>query len=213
MSSTTKPPRRTRVATTIAQLLLVLMLLSSGFVLFLDVYQSVKGPGVKVDVQLSWQQMDTVPGPAIPPGAEYGNDAGVRKLTTPPLPLGTRLFASAGTILYGLAVIVGLVYLAQLLGAIERGEPFAARNARRLSAIGACVLAGGVAAPWLTRWGKREALAAIGMDRDLFSEVAVSDVYSSDHSSMGLLIGLIVLAVAHVVRRGRQLSEDSEGLV
>ncbi|MGH3995142.1 MAG: hypothetical protein ACRDSN_22090, partial [Pseudonocardiaceae bacterium] len=66
---------------------------------------------------------------------------------------------------------------------------------------------GGAVAPWLSFWGGREVLAHLGASRDLALLPEDSLGFTA------VLLALIVLAAAKAFRRGRQLAEDTEGLV
>ncbi|MGH3983415.1 MAG: DUF2975 domain-containing protein [Pseudonocardiaceae bacterium] len=201
-------PNETRSLVSVVLLLAAMLGLLGAGSLLVDV---LRGPGVQVGVRVPADMLRTAlvqlpvpPGATLSSGTSYG---GAAELVTPQLPLGLRLFGGAGAFMGQLAWVAGALYVRRVLLMVERGEPFTQRNAGRLVRVAGLIFLGGTVAPWLSYWGGREVLAHLEVPRDLALPPG---------GNLGLtavLLALIVLAAAKAFRRGRQLAEDTEGLV
>ena len=94
---------------------------------------ALRGPGAEVGMRVpedmlsaALTQLPVPSGTRLWSGTLYG---GAAELVTLELPLGLRLFAGAGALVGQLAWAAGALYVRRVLLAIERGEPFARRNA------------------------------------------------------------------------------------
>ncbi len=121
------------------------------------------------------------------------------------LPWQLRLASEAGFALTWLAIGLGALMVAQVLGTIIRGEPFSSRNPRRIAVVAGCVLVGGTLAPMI----QGEATSLILSHVDLGHRVGSSIPLEL----LPFLITALIFVVAGAFQRGSQLTADTEGLV
>lgn len=117
-----------------------------------------------------------------------------------------QLLARGNWLVGGLAVLVGALALAPVLGSIADGRPFASGNGRRLVALAAAVAAGGVLAPLLPQVAGTLVLRRTGLGGPTF-------VTTPSLALEPLLIGAVVLTVAAAFRAGERMTDDVRGLV
>jgi hypothetical protein len=118
--------------------------------------------------------------------------------------MGQRLLLALPQIIGSLLLFV-LALLLQMARTLRGGDVFAAKNARRLSAIGLTVLFQAALAPVL--------LATT-------TEMLVSGTPTADHIPFSatftgeyVLLAFLILALGEVFRRGTKLRADTDGLV
>lgn len=149
-------------------------------------------------------------GRPLPPGTflVQGEHATAR-LFVPDLPVGLSLVVGAGEALAGLGIFVAALYGRRLLLSIWDGRPFDRRNPRRLVAIAAGLAVGGSGAAVVATLASAAVLAHL--DIDTAGGALSTRRWWLDLD--GLWWALIALALAEAFRRGRQLTEDADGLV
>lgn len=117
-----------------------------------------------------------------------------------------QLLARGTWLVGGLAVLVGALALAPVLGSIAEGRPFASGNGRRLVVLAAAVAAGGVLAPLLPQVAGTLVLRRTGLAGAPF-------VTTPSLALEPVLAGAVVLAVAAAFRVGERMADDVRGLV
>ncbi len=119
---------------------------------------------------------------------------------------GQRLQYLAGPLLVTGTAMVVMALLLLVARSQRRGEPFTLANARRVSAVGAVLAAGGTLAPFLTNV----------MHNALLESTAAAPLVRTNEFTISFLwvaVGLVVASVGEVFRRGVALREDVDGLV
>jgi hypothetical protein len=121
------------------------------------------------------------------------------------VPWWLRLSSEAGFAWTWFAIGFGALMVSRVLSAIAWGDPFDARNPRRIALIGGCVVVGGIVAP------VAQDLAATA----IVAHVDLTDRVSTpvDFSFVPLFVAGLVFVVASAFQRGRQLTADTEGLI
>ncbi len=145
----------------------------------------------------------------VSPRGERAGIVGIGETTV------TLIFADptpAQRLLYAVPVVLGtviiLLVLMLLLGiarTLRSGDPFVAGNARRVTAIAALALIGGIATQVVDQFVKAELLQAPGVPEQ------ITPVF--ELSFLPVIVGLPLAFFAEVFRRGTKLREDVEGLV
>ncbi len=109
---------------------------------------------------------------------------------------------TGSTVLSGLVVVAAIFFLWRVVRTIRFGNPFDPANGRRLYAAGALFLVGA-------------GLSWVGAFFTFVALDPLSDVvdWSVEMRLDQLVLGLVVVLVAEVFRRGAQLRQDTEGLV
>ncbi|MCL2465907.1 MAG: DUF2975 domain-containing protein [Micrococcales bacterium] len=109
---------------------------------------------------------------------------------------------TGSTIIGGLIVVAGVVFLLRVLRTVRRGTPFDPANVKWLYSAGICFLGAG-AFVWVSAF-----FTFFSLDR-------LSDhvFWAVEIPLTPLILGLVVIVVAEVFRQGLKLSRDTEGLV
>jgi hypothetical protein len=154
--------------------------------------------------------------PAVPDMTLLGDDVTVRGTDTLVLVFEDpstleRLLLALPVLLqqaFGLFVVYMVLRILQSLGA---GDPFVSANVRRVYAVAVAVLVGSLALP------VAEACADIALwnGRVPVEEVVLLsfDLGMGPGPLAGFVVGLLLLSLAEVFRRGTRMREDVEGLV
>lgn len=210
MRDSSKPSLRSAGLLSWVSYLLLLVVVFAGIALGRRLVGMATGTGAEVRValprDLDFRPFDSAP---LPAGATLEPApflAGT--LSLPDVGFGTRLLAGSGSLLAVLSLVAGAIVLRRVLLSIEQGRPFDPRNPRRIVILAALVVVG-ISLVELLDWiGGRAALSSVGLD----PHVAEQPI-SGPAPFVGLLVGLVVLACAEAFRRGRRLTEDTDGLV
>ncbi|WP_017590870.1 DUF2975 domain-containing protein [Nocardiopsis ganjiahuensis] len=106
-------------------------------------------------------------------------------------------------------VVVGLVL--RMLQSLSSGDPFVPANVRRVYAVAFAVLLGSLLLPVV----ESVCDIALWQDRVPVDEVALLafDLGLGSGPLTGFLVGLLLVSLAEVFRRGARMREDVEGLV
>ncbi|PDP88747.1 hypothetical protein CQJ94_03110 [Glycomyces fuscus] len=122
-----------------------------------------------------------------------------------------RLMLVAPALITALAAGLVTYLLLRMVMTLDRGDPFVPANVRRMYAIALTVITGALAVP-----AAGELLGAVLEHRALGTDAAAELSLSLDLDG-GVLplvaVGLVVAALAEVLRRGTRMREDVEGLV
>jgi hypothetical protein len=118
-----------------------------------------------------------------------------------------RLLTEAGTsLLFGCLAVAGLL-LARVVRTISAGQPFDARNPRRLRIIAVLILTGGIGSQYLEAITRFTLLNRTGAAPD--SALAAS----ANLNLTWLFIFAIIVVLAQAFDRGRSMADDVEGLI
>jgi hypothetical protein len=109
-----------------------------------------------------------------------------------------------GLVLLGLVIAQSIVYrLRKILASLNEGEPFAIGNSRHVRAIGMTVLAGSIL----------NAIGSIAVGYLATSSIHLAGIDLSPRAGSplsGIFLGLVILVLASVFRRGSELQEDHD---
>ena len=134
-------------------------------------------------------------------------DSTVFRLQVAMLPWSLRLLTEAPAALRAVCVGLGALALARLLLSFRDGRPFDRQNPRLLVALAVLLLAGGVGGGVLDDLVQQVVLDHVGAgSAGTFTSRGTVDLTS-------VVLAVVLLALADVFRRGRQLDEDVQGLV
>ena len=126
------------------------------------------------------------------------------------LPWPLRLLTEAGPSVMALCTAVGAWLLWRLLRDIAAGRPFHPRNPLRIGGIAVAILIGVIAGGLLQNIATATVMGRSGIQ---FGEPPFRDMTVMQVSLAPVIVAFVLFIVADVFRRGRQLSEDVEGLV
>jgi hypothetical protein len=129
-------------------------------------------------------------------------------LHVPGLPLGLRLLAQLGAVLFLLSVSAGALALAQVLRTVRAGRPFARHNPTALVVVAVAVLVGGGVAPVVSGAAALAALDHLGLAGDGSPFLTLSSF-----SLAPVLVAVLLLGIAEAFRRGAAMADDMAGLV
>ena len=121
------------------------------------------------------------------------------------VPWHLRLLTNLGTSVWAAALALIAILLALILASISTGNPFHAKNAKRLTWISVAILAGSVGADTINWISAQLLYDYLGLQRPL--EVAAY------YSLTPFLMAALILVLASAFRSGRQIQDDVEGLV
>lgn len=141
------------------------------------------------------------PDGGIPAGAD-----GTLTLATWGSTVAEQLLGRGDWLVGGLAVLVGALALAPVLGAIAAGDPFRAGTARRLVVVAGAVGVGGMVAPILPHIAGLLVLHRTGLAGPGFVGVPPLTVEP-------LVVAGVVLAAAAAFRAGERMTRDLDGMV
>lgn len=116
-----------------------------------------------------------------------------------------RAMSEAGKSVLALMMAVIVFLLLRLRTEFAAGRPFAARNARRLSAMALAVVVGAYGSAWLDSYAAQIFYDYLSLERPLY--------VSFEWSPVPLILAGALLIVAQAFKKGRALTEDVEGLV
>ncbi len=148
--------------------------------------------GVTVNVTATTSPCTTAPGAWCPPA-----DAGA--------PLWLRFLSILPTALWSGALAVIAVLLARIVTSIARNDPFAEEQARRWTVIAGAILVASLGADTLT-------LVTATLFVDQYQLPADLDP-TPYYSYIPPVLALVAFTLAAAFRAGRQLADDTEGLV
>lgn len=211
-----------------AWLPVVLYAAAAGFALWALVapLHQVLQPAATVTVNLSPSLSDDLLGqvPDLPAGvgvSPTGDDGLTVNVTatTPPCPspaspcppadegapVWLRLLSILPTALWSAALAVIAVLLARIVTSIARNEPFAERQARRWTVVAGAVLVASLGADTLTLLTATLFVNQYGLSGDIDP--------TPYYSYIPPVLALLALTLAAAFRAGRQLADDTEGLV
>jgi hypothetical protein len=124
------------------------------------------------------------------------------------LPGWLRALTEAAGSLTFLTLGLALLLIWRLLDAVGRGRPFDPRNPRRLRYLALLAAVGGLGSQLIDKISSNAVLRHVGMTG------VDTPVGPPDRVDVApVLLAVVLLAVADAFRRGRELSEDVEGLV
>lgn len=157
--------------------------------------------------------LDAFDVPGLPAGTYVELDPGQGGLTyhASELSWPLRLLTEAPAAVGGLCTAVGAWLLWRILREIAAGRPFHPRNPARIAGIGVAVIAGVVVGNLLQNFATAEVLERTGAGGSASTFGAGLTII--DLPLMPVVLALVLFIVADVFRRGRQLTEDVEGLV
>lgn len=118
------------------------------------------------------------------------------------------LFVVSHGVAFCLAVIPMLILARRLIAGVLAEEPFTLRTVRRLRVLGAVVLAGGAVSE-LTEY----VTARVLLDSVVSAEMRIWSRADFHLTLWWLIPGLILLAFAEVVRRGRTLRDELDTII
>jgi hypothetical protein len=144
----------------------------------------------------------------LPDGAVLLGDLVPVGLHVPGLPLGLRLLAQLGAVLFLLSVSAGALALAQVLRTVRAGRPFARHNPTALVVVAVAVLVGGGVAPVVSGAAALAALDHLGLAGDGSPFLTLSSF-----SLAPVLVAVLLLGIAEAFRRGAAMADDMAGLV
>ena len=205
------------VATAVSMILGITRgLVTLGFVLtvlFITVVPFATGP---LEVDVSWFTLGTRM--TIP--ARFYVDADVHRITAAsigvdraelldthgslrfPAPKGSFLYINAAFLLTLFVIAIwGLDELHKVFGALRKGQPFIAANARRLRRVAASVMAGEVVGASMVAFNQFYA-------KTHFTATGLLFDWSFNIDFFAVVLGLIILAIAEVFAAGTRLDED-----
>ena len=148
-----------------------------------------------------------LPARGLPPGSALVVPTDTVSLRAWDSTRGEQALARLDVVVVGVGVAVAAWLLHPVLRGLERGQPFARGNARRMAGIALVIAAVGVLVPVCRGLASSAVLARL----DLADPAPVSATTMFD--LWPLLVAVLVLAVAEAFRRGEQLHDDVEGLV
>lgn len=126
------------------------------------------------------------------------------------LPAGFPLWALAGVMVVGLAIVAMLFLffdrLRKIIGTVGEGDPFQPRNATRLSQMGWLML--GVQAMLIPAAGLVAVMAPFA---DKMENVHLS--IDGNFDAEGILLAIVLFILARVFRHGTAMRADLEGTV
>lgn len=169
-------------------------------------------PGGAVSVQLTnAAQSQAVAGiQGVPYGAwlEFAQGGYPLQLHAFSLPWALRLLSEAGPSLLLACLAVAGVLLHRTLRSIRTGTPFDAANPRRLRIIGLLAVIGGLGGELLEAAARLTILDHTGMTGpDSPVELSASFGFT------WIVVGALSLALAEAFARGRELTDDVDGLI
>lgn len=123
----------------------------------------------------------------------------------PPVPWWARLLTELGTSIWALGLALIAYLLARVLGNIAAGDPFHQSHARRFTLMAIAILVISVGADTINYINATVLTRAIGSPADL----SVTAYYSL----IPVALAAVTLVLASAFRAGRQIQEDTEGLV
>ena len=126
------------------------------------------------------------------------------EFSTVDLPVWLNLLSETKSVAGSAALCAGAWMLRKVLLSIGAGQPFDPRNPRRLRWLALAVFVGTIIAPVATYWSARVVLGHVGAD-PLTAYLPLE--------LWGPLLALVILAAAEAFRQGRQLADETAGLV
>jgi len=119
-----------------------------------------------------------------------------------PAPKGSFLYIDAAFLItLFLCAIWGLEQLHRVFGTLRKGRPFSDANARRLRRVAAAVIIGEVVRASMVAFNRFYA-------KTHFTATGLLFDWSFNIDFFGILLGLIILAIAEVFAAGTRLDED-----
>lgn len=144
----------------------------------------------------------------LPEGISATRVSETVELTVDVLPLGLRLLAAGGPVVFLLSVAAGAWLLAGVVRSVGRGRPFDRRNPGRLVGLGVVILVGGLLAPLL-----RDVASTVVLEATDLVEPGSPFVIAATFSFLPIMLAVLVLTVAEAFRRGGALEDEVEGMV
>lgn len=153
-----------------------------------------------------------VPATTIPQVTALGFDDATRTAPVTVLGIGVRLLGAAEAALRGVLGVIVLLAAASIVSHAAQGRPFEARLVRQLRTIGLVVLAG-IVVDVVLDLAVVKAFEAWFRDH---SHATHSGMMGATHVApwwLMVIIGIVAIALASAFARGRELQEDTRGLV
>jgi hypothetical protein len=126
------------------------------------------------------------------------------------LPVLLQLLSELDHVVSGLTLCLSALLLRRILLSIADGRPFEADNPRRLVRLAVVLLVGGVGGAWAVWWSSTLILGHVGLDPTGTAPIRLPGQLVAVQP---LLWALLALAAAVAFRRGRELLDDTDGLV
>ena len=213
MSDSTQGAERVRLAAVLQTLLLVAAAILALTAVALPTYRLVQSDAtatVNLTDAASARALDTVGLPTSQVEPTDSNGLTVTLVVTTlesgePVPWYLRLLSELGTSLWALGLAFIAYLLARVLGNIAAGDPFHESHARRFTWMAVAILVVSAGADTVNFANAWLLSRAIGSPTD----IAVTPYYSL----IPIALAAVTLVLAGAFRSGRQIQQDTEGLV
>ncbi|MEV6214421.1 DUF2975 domain-containing protein [Nocardia sp. NPDC051833] len=122
-----------------------------------------------------------------------------------------RLLLATPGLLLAIAVLIALTAVLRIVGSLAQGDPFVAPNVRRIYTVAGAVLGGALVVPTVAAFTRAELQSRALDGHDLVLLRFTLDAGSPTLAA--LLVGMALVALAEVFRRGTALRDDTAGLI